>query len=107
MAKAAGLDPRVFVSRLRALGLAAALTSELMAGPAHLHLPFTAAKGPRQDEFGFHLVPFIADFAGRAGGGALEEARGWLEEQRSLGAEGRFFFSMNRYLVLADKPRAG
>jgi len=32
----------------------ARLAGELMAGPAHLYLPFTAVKGPHQDEFGFH-----------------------------------------------------
>jgi ubiquinone/menaquinone biosynthesis C-methylase UbiE len=56
------------------------------------------------DEFSFHLVPMMARFAAGRGGALKEEARSWLEEQQRLGAEGRYFFSLNRYLVLADKP---
>jgi arsenite methyltransferase len=55
-------------------------------------------------EFSFHLVPMMAGFSGRAEGSAREDAEGWLEEMRRLGAEGRYFFSLNRYLVVADKP---
>lgn len=54
-------------------------------------------------EFGFHLIPLMAGFSGRAGGSAKADAQGWLEEIQRLGAEGRFFFSLNRYLVVADK----
>ena len=55
-------------------------------------------------EFSFHLVPMMAGYSGRAGGAAREDSKGWLEEMRRLGAEGRYFFSINRYLVVADKP---
>jgi len=55
-------------------------------------------------EFSFHLVPMMAGFSGRAGGAAREDAQAWLEEIRRLGSEGRYFFSLNRYLVVADKP---
>jgi len=59
-----------------------------------------------EDEFSYHLVPMIAGFAGRTGGAAREDAQAWLDEQRRLGAAGRYFFSLNRYLAVADKPRA-
>jgi hypothetical protein len=60
--------------------------------------------GWHDDEFSFHLVPMMARFAAGRGGVAKDEARAWLAEQQRLGAEGRYFFSLNRYLVIADKP---
>ena len=33
-------------------------------------------------------------------------AKDWLAEMRQLGSEGRYFFSLNRYLVVADKAAA-
>jgi hypothetical protein len=33
-----------------------------------------------------------------------EEASAWLAEFADLGKQGEFFFSLNRYLFLADKP---
>jgi len=62
--------------------------------------------GWTEDEFSYHLVPMIAGFAGRKGGAAREDAQAWLEEQRRLGAAGRHFFSLNRYLVVADREPA-
>ena len=59
--------------------------------------------GWHEDEFSFHLVPMMAHFAGTAGGASKEDAEGWLAELQKLGAEGRYFFSLNRYLVMADK----
>jgi ubiquinone/menaquinone biosynthesis C-methylase UbiE len=55
------------------------------------------------DEFSFHLVPMMSGFAAGAGGVSKEDAKGWLAEMRQLGSEGRYFFSLNRYLVMADK----
>jgi ubiquinone/menaquinone biosynthesis C-methylase UbiE len=60
--------------------------------------------GWHDDEFSYHLVPMMARFAAGQGGASKDEARSWLEEQQRLGAEGRYFFSLNRYLVIADKP---
>ncbi len=57
------------------------------------------------DEFSFHLIPMMSSFAAGAGGVAKEDAKGWLGEMQQLGSEGRYFFSLNRYLVIADKPR--
>ena len=54
-------------------------------------------------EFSFHLVPMMSRFSGSVAGASAEDAKLWLEEIRRLGAEGRYFFSLNRYLVVADK----
>jgi len=54
--------------------------------------------------FGFHLVQLMARFVGARSSELRELAAGWLSEQEQLGSEGRFFFSLNRYLVVADRP---
>ena len=59
--------------------------------------------GWNADEFSFHLVPMMSSFAAGSGGVSKEDAKGWLAEMQQLGAEGRYFFSLNRYLVVADK----
>ena len=56
------------------------------------------------EEFSYHLVPMMSGFAAGSGRVSKEDAKGWLEEMRELGAAGRYFFSLNRYLVVADKP---
>lgn len=56
------------------------------------------------DEFSFHLVPMMSGFAAGSGRVSKEDAKGWLAEMRELGSQGRYFFSLNRYLVIADKP---
>jgi arsenite methyltransferase len=55
------------------------------------------------DEFSFHLVPMMSAFAARSGSISKQDAKDWLAEMRHLGSEGRYFFSLNRYLVVADK----
>lgn len=62
--------------------------------------------GWNEDEFSFHLVPMISAFAAGTREDLKEDAKGWLAEMRQLGTEGRYFFSLNRYLVIADKPPA-
>lgn len=57
-----------------------------------------------EDEFSFHLIPMMSNFVAGTGRVSKEDAKGWLSEMRQLGAEGRYFFSLNRYLVIADKP---
>ena len=56
------------------------------------------------DEFSFHLVPMMASFAAGTGQVSKDEAAAWLSEFEELGAQGRYFYSLNRYLVVADKP---
>ena len=53
------------------------------------------------DEFSFHLVPMMSAFASGSGSIPKQDAKDWLAEMRQLGSEGRYFFSLNRYLVVA------
>ena len=48
----------------------------------------------------------IASFAVGRRGVSQDEADAWLAEFTDLGNEGKFFFSLNRYLFIADKPSA-
>jgi len=57
-----------------------------------------------RNAFGSHLVRVMADFAIDREGITKEEADAWIAGLEKLGAEGRFFFSLNRYLFLAEKP---
>ncbi len=45
----------------------------------------------------------MADFAVTQGRIQPEEAEAWLRDLQRLGSEGRYFFSLNRYLFLATK----
>jgi arsenite methyltransferase len=46
----------------------------------------------------------MADFAVTQGRMPPEEAQAWLRDLQRLGRQGRYFFSLNRYLFLATKP---
>ena len=46
----------------------------------------------------------MADFAVTQGRMARGEAEAWLRDLQRLGSQGRYFFSLNRYLFLATKP---
>ncbi len=52
------------------------------------------------------LLGFMASFAVGRKGVSQEEADAWLAEFAELGTQGRFFFSLNRYLFVADKLAA-
>lgn len=54
--------------------------------------------------YAYGMVGAIAAFAAGRAGVSEEEARAWKDEQTDLGAQGRFFFSLNRYLFLVTKP---
>jgi SAM-dependent methyltransferase len=54
--------------------------------------------------FSFHLTKLIAGFSSGRAEATAEDARGWLDELEALGREGRYFFSLNRYLFVAEKP---
>ncbi len=53
--------------------------------------------------FSFHLTMFIAGFSGGRRDATQEDAQGWLAELQDLGRQGRYFFSLNRYLFVADR----
>jgi len=56
------------------------------------------------DAFSFHLTKLIAHFCKGRRGVTADEADAWLAELEALGREGRYFFSLNRYLFVAEKP---
>jgi ubiquinone/menaquinone biosynthesis C-methylase UbiE len=45
----------------------------------------------------------MADFAVAQGRMSREEAEAWMRDLQRLGSQGRYFFSLNRYLFLATK----
>ena len=47
----------------------------------------------------------MADFAVAQGRMPREEAEAWMRDLQRLGSQGRYFFSLNRYLFLATKRR--
>ena len=56
------------------------------------------------DTYSFGARNLIASFVVGRRGLARDEVNAWLDGLRRLGAEGRYFFSLNRYLFLALKP---
>ena len=53
--------------------------------------------------FTWHLATFMASFAGGRAGVSYQDASAWREELERLDRAGRYFFSINRYLVVASK----
>jgi arsenite methyltransferase len=51
------------------------------------------------------LAGLIREFVARKNEAPTEELRGWYDEFSRLGDAGRYFFSSNRYIFLASKPR--
>ena len=49
------------------------------------------------------MLGIMATFAVGRKGVSQEEATAWLAEFAELGNQGKFFFSLNRYLFVADK----
>ena len=49
------------------------------------------------------MLGIMASFAVGRKGVSQEEANAWLAEFAELGKQGKFFFSLNRYLFVADK----
>jgi arsenite methyltransferase len=53
-----------------------------------------------------HSLGLMASFAVGRKGVSQEEANAWFAEFAELGKQGKFFFSLNRYLFVADKVAA-
>lgn len=53
--------------------------------------------------FSFHLTKLMAGFASGRREATAADAQGWLAELETLGREGRYFFSLNRYLFVAER----
>jgi arsenite methyltransferase len=58
----------------------------------------------RENTFGKGALALMATFAVGRKGVSREEADSWLAEFAELDKQGKFFFSLNRYLFVADKP---
>jgi SAM-dependent methyltransferase len=58
----------------------------------------------RENTFGKGLLAIMATFAAGRKGVSQEEADAWLAEFAQLDKQEKFFFSLNRYLFVADKP---
>jgi ubiquinone/menaquinone biosynthesis C-methylase UbiE len=58
----------------------------------------------QENTFAKGALSIMASFAVGRKGVSQEEASAWLAEFADLGKQGEFFFSLNRYLFLADKP---
>ena len=58
----------------------------------------------RENTYGRGLLAIMATFAVGRKGVSREEADAWLAEFTELDKQGKFFFSLNRYLFVADKP---
>jgi hypothetical protein len=56
--------------------------------------------------YGKRALGMMASFAVGRKGVSQKEADAWLAEFAELGNQGKFFFSLNRYLFVADKPAA-
>ncbi len=50
------------------------------------------------------LIGLIGAFVVGRQGVTPDEVQGWAEDLRALGGDGAYFFSLNRYLFLAEKP---
>jgi arsenite methyltransferase len=57
----------------------------------------------RDNTFGKGALGLMASFAVERKGVSQEEARAWLAEFDELNNQNKFFFSLNRYLFVADK----
>jgi len=53
--------------------------------------------------FSFHLVRMMAGFAAGRREATAADAEGWLAELEELGRAGRYFFSLNRYVFVAER----
>ena len=49
-------------------------------------------------------IETMGDYVTGQGRISSDEVKAWQQDLAQLGAEGRYFFSLNRYLFLADKP---
>jgi ubiquinone/menaquinone biosynthesis C-methylase UbiE len=54
--------------------------------------------------YSYGIVAFIAQFVAGRGEVTAEEAQAWKTEMETLGKQGGYFFSLNRYQFTARKP---
>ena len=77
--------------------------------PPSKRVDYCAAKIPmfnpehHEHTYGTRLLGIMASFVVGRKNVSQEQADAWLSEFAALGKQGRFFFSLNRYLFVADK----
>jgi arsenite methyltransferase len=85
--------PRSLASQLRAAGFQVNQPEVLvLLNPEYRPDTYSVANGE-----------IMADFAVARGGLTREEANAWMADLDQLGRDGRYFFSLNRYLFLATR----
>ena len=86
--------PRSLAPRLRAAGFE---VSEVRVVPI-LNTAYDAMT------FSYNIATLIAAFVPGHGGVSADEASQWLDDLAALQHQGRYFFSVNRYLFAASRP---
>ena len=89
--------PRSLAPRLRAAGFE---VKEIRIVPI-LNTAYDATT------FSYNIAPLIAAFVPGRGGLSEDEAAEWLNDLAELQQQGRYFFSVNRYLFTASRPQGG
>ncbi len=88
--------PRSLAPRLRAAGF---VLGEIRIVPI-LNTAYDATT------FSYNIAPLIASFVPGRGGVSEDEVTEWLNDLSQLHQQGRYFFSINRYLFAASRPPA-
>lgn len=88
--------PRVLIAELRNAGFEV-LAQDVIVMLNTEYQPHTYSYG---------MVQFITDFAARHDSVGPEEAAAWKADLEQLGERGEYFFSLNRYLFVAQRPAA-
>ncbi len=88
--------PRSLAPRLRAAGLE---VKEVRIAPI-LNTAYDATS------FSYNIATLIASFVPGHGGISEDEATDWLNDLAELQHQGRYFFSVNRYLFAASRPQS-
>jgi arsenite methyltransferase len=63
---------------------------------------FNPIYGP--DTYSYQIARLISSFVPGRQGVTEEEARAWVEDLRQTGERGEYFFSLNQYLYVVEKP---
>lgn len=56
------------------------------------------------ENFGWHVARSLSVYAAKQGAIGKQEGKSWIAGLSGLDARGAFFFSMNRYLFVANRP---
>jgi ubiquinone/menaquinone biosynthesis C-methylase UbiE len=86
--------PRFLAPLIKAAGLSVSAQSVLP--------QFSVTYGP--DRFGFQMAGLIASFVPGRRGVSQQDAAAWLDDLREIGERGDWFFNVNQYLFVIQKP---